>query len=173
MKKRKQKHLQEYRRRRKAEARLRSHRCQEKEVRVSKKPGNRAAVAPPELKLPNTTQTPPADRKKPKRTIEDMTIMGRRLREFRNDLGWSQERFAQHMRKHGHRCSRSYMDKIEWQIKVPSFKLAKTIRRVMLLRNYKPALLHPRMNLRNEPKHYRRGWKQRWLAEVHAGKRVC
>ena len=116
---------------------------------------------------------PPKPKAPPKRSVEDMTVMGRRLKEFRDDLGWTQTMLAKHLRKHGHQCSRSYIDKIEWQIKVPNFKMAKTIRRVMLLRGYKPALLHPRMNLKKEPMHYRRGWKKRWLAEVHAGKRVC
>lgn len=108
-----------------------------------------------------------------RRGPEAMPVMGRRLREFRRALGWSQADLATHLRKLGYRCSRSMVDKLEWQLRVPSFRLAKAIRRIMLMRGYAPALLHPRMNQKVEPRHYRRGWKQRWLAEVHEGKRTC
>lgn len=102
-----------------------------------------------------------------------MTPMGRRLREFRLAMGWSQRELAARVRRNGHRCSRSMIDKMEWQVKVPSFALAKCIRRMMIRRGFVPALLHPRMNLREEPRHLRRGWKQRWLREVRDGKRAC
>ena len=109
----------------------------------------------------------------PKTGWSRLPVMGRRMREFRHALGWSQKELAARLTKNGHRCSRSMIDKLEWQQKVPSFKLAKAIRRMMLMRGFAPAILHPRMNRREEPMHYRRGWKQRWLAEVHEGKRVC
>jgi hypothetical protein len=85
----------------------------------------------------------------PKAGWSRLPAMGRRLREFRRAMGWSQRELATRIRRRGHRCSRSMIDKLEWQVKVPSFALAKCIRRMMLRRGFQPALLHPLMNRRD------------------------